>query len=214
MAGRFSQKIEPAYTVALPGPVFEGDFSVESALRKRRSIRKYADEFLSLAGISQLLWSAQGITGPYDAKTSPSAGALYPLEIYLVAAKIEDLAVGIYRYRPQGHKLVCTDSRGRNEEFYYAAFEQECILEAAALIVLTAAYERTTAKYGERGIRYVDMEAGHAAQNIYLQAVALDLGTVTVGAFYDASVKKVLRSEEEPLYIMPVGRLESAASRK
>ncbi len=195
-------------TISLPQPNFRGQVSLEEALLKRRSVREYADRPLTLEEVSQLLWAAQGLTADWGGRTAPSAGALYPLELYLVAGSISGLPPGVYRYMPQEHSLSKTGNGDPRASLAQATLDQAWVKEAAADIVVAAVYERTTEKYGERGIRYVQMEAGHAAQNVYLQATALDLGTVTIGAFYDDQVKAVLGmpQEETPLYIMPVGR--------
>ncbi|MFH0943224.1 MAG: SagB/ThcOx family dehydrogenase [Candidatus Beckwithbacteria bacterium] len=199
---------ESSERIKLPEPKFEGKIPVEKAIRERRSVRDYQDESLSLPEISQLLWAAQGITSPEGLRTVPSAGALYPLEIYLVVGKVEGLPPGVYKYQPKDHQLVKVVEGDKRDQLSQAALNQTWIKEAPVVIVISAVYERTTAKYGERGIRYVYMEVGHAGQNIYLQAVALDLGTVTVGAFSDEQVKALLQmaKEEQPLYLMPVGR--------
>lgn len=163
---------------------------------------------LTLAEVSQLLWAAQGITGPGGKRTAPSAGALYPLELYIVSGKVDGLPSGIYRYAPERHSLQGIAQGDRRRELCDAALGQSSIRTAAAVIVLSGVYDRTTVKYGERGIRYVHMEAGHAAQNIYLQAVPLGLGTVVIGAFRDEEVRKVMKmaERERPLYIMPTGK--------
>lgn len=175
---------------------------------ERRSVRDYTDEPLTLQEVSQLLWAAQGITGRRGFRTSPSAGATYPLEIYLVAGNVEGIDQGMYRYVPDRHAIVKLLDGDLRSQLSEAALGQECVRRGAIDIVFTAVYGRTTWRYGGRGIRYVHMEIGHAAQNIYLQATALNLGTVAVGAFYDDRVKRILSlaEEEEPLYIMPVGR--------
>jgi len=197
-----------AKTVRLPEPATDGAFSIEAALRARRSIRRFGREDLSLSQISQLLWAAQGITDAQGFRTAPSAGALYPLEVHLVAGGVTGLAPGGYRYDARRHALVRTFEGDRRAALRGAALEQAFIEEAAAALVLCAVYRRTTGKYGDRGIRYVHMEAGHAAQNVYLQAVSLRLGTVVIGAFDDERVAAVLGTtgEEDPLYIMPVAR--------
>lgn len=194
--------------VQLPEPRYHSDVSVEEGLQDRRSVREYSDEPLTMGEISQLLWSAQGITDPRDFRTAPSAGALYPLEVYLVAGNVKTLAPGIYKYSPQGHEMVKMVSEDRRQELATAALDQERVEEAAVDIVFTAVYERTTKKYGERGRRYVHMEAGHAAQNLYLQTEALGLGMVVVGAFDDNQVREVVAApaEEKPLYVIPVGK--------
>jgi len=202
------QKIEIGERIKLPEPSYTGNISVEEALSKRRSIRAYSGENLTVEEVSQLLWAAQGITSPGGGRTAPSAGALYPLELYLVAGDVEGIDKGVYRYRPEEHDLEKVKDGDIRAELAEAALGQECVKDAAIDIVFTAVYARTTWKYGERGIRYVHMEAGHAAQNVYLQAVSLDLGTVVIGAFIDSEVNKIVnaREQEEPLYIMPVGR--------
>ncbi|MEM2094862.1 MAG: SagB/ThcOx family dehydrogenase [Candidatus Bathyarchaeia archaeon] len=194
--------------VSLPAPRYESEVSVEEALLKRRSIREYSNKALTIQEISQLLWSAQGITDPRGFRTAPSAGALYPLEVYVAVGNVEDLSKGVYIYKPEGHMLVKVIEGDKREALANAAFDQTWVKNGAIIIVITAVYERTTAKYGDRGIRYVHMEAGHVAQNICLQATAMGLGTVTVGAFYDDQVKLVigLQENEQPIYIMPVGR--------
>ena len=196
-------------TIILPEPRNSGGISVEEALLERRSIRNYKNEALTLAEISQLLWAAQGITHPGGYRTAPSAGALYPLEIYVVAVNVEGLQAGIYKYRPQGHELKKVAEGDVQAELCAAALDQECIEDGAAVLVFAAVYERTTRKYGERGEQYVHMEVGHAAQNVYLQAVSQGLGTVVVGAFDDGGVEKLLQmqDDERALCIMPVGRL-------
>jgi SagB-type dehydrogenase family enzyme len=200
----------PGDRIKLPEPVYESDVPVEQALLQRQSVRDYTDRPLSLAEMAQLLWAAQGITHSGGKRTAPSAGALYPLEVYLVVGEVGGLADGVYKYIPADHELVRVGEGDRRAELSTAALSQESIEEAPAAIVITAIYERTTVKYGERGIRYVHMEVGSAAQNVYLQAVSLDLGTVFIGAFHDQDVKRVLElpDEEQPLCIMPVGRIK------
>ena len=197
-------------TIKLPGPVQDSKTSIEKAIRERRSVRSFRESPLTLAEVSQLLWAAQGITSPRGLRTAPSAGALYPLEIYLIAGNVDALPDGVYHYRPIRHELVRVIAGDRRSELCTAALGQSSVRNAAAVIVLAAVYERTTVKYGERGIQYVHMETGHAAQNVSLQAVPLSLGTVVIGAFQDAEVRKVLKvpDREQPLYVMPVGRLK------
>jgi SagB-type dehydrogenase family enzyme len=203
------QQMRPsAEPVRLPEPRSKSGTSVEEALLKRRSVCEYSKSTLTLPQVSQLLWSAQGITGQDGSRTAPSAGALFPLEVYLVVGHVDGLSSGIYKYEPHGHELTLVASGDKRKVLYRAALEQESVRDGAAAIIIAALYERTTRKYGERGIRYVHMEAGHAAQNVYLQASSLNLGTVVIGAFQDELVKKVLQmsNKESPLYIMPVGR--------
>ena len=197
-----------ANAITLPKPQYDSEVSLEQSLLERRSIRKYTGEPVTLQELSQLLWAAQGITDPRGFRTAPSAGALYPLEVYVVAGDVENLVTGIYKYDPDEHDLVPVLDGDKRSELAYAALAQSFVKEGALAIVFTAVYERTKVKYGERGIRYVHMEAGHAAQNVCLQAIALGLGAVTVGAFHDGQVAELLNlpDDEQPLYIIPVGR--------
>lgn len=210
MAATFISKGQCLPTIELPSPKYQSDVSVEEALRKRRSVRDFAQEPLRLDEVSQLLWSAQGITDPEGFRTAPSAGALYPLEVFIVVGNVEDLPEGVYRYISRKHELQCMGEKDQRKALGRAALWQGCIADGAAVIVFAGVYERTTRKYGERGVRYVHLEAGHAAQNVYLQAQSLDLATVVVGAFKDDKVRDVLglSEEEQPLYLMPVGRPE------
>jgi SagB-type dehydrogenase family enzyme len=199
----------PSKTIKLPQPAYDSKTSIERALLERRSIRKYNNLPISLSDVSQLLWAAQGLSGARGLRTAPSAGALFPLEIAVVAGNVNDLAPGIYLYKPEGHGLRKIVDNDKRKELSRAALGQSAITNAAAVLVISAVYERTTIKYGERGVRYVHMEAGHAAENVFLQAVSLNLGTVVIGAFDDSGVKKVvnLTGGEQPLYLMPIGRL-------
>jgi SagB-type dehydrogenase family enzyme len=199
-----------AEEIRLPPPRDSGDMSVETALQKRRSVRDYKDSPLALADVSQLLWAAQGITSERGYRTAPSAGALYPLEVYLVAGQVNDLPAGVYKYQPRGHKLMKIAGDDQRSALAAAALGQQPVREGAVDIVLAAVYERTTVKYGRRGVQYVHMEVGHAAQNVYLQAESLALGTVFIGAFDDEKVKGLLKmpDAERPLGIMPVGKPE------
>lgn len=197
-------------TIRLPEPVHDSDTSVEEALRKRRSNRSYKYMPLTRAEISQLLWAAQCITSQSGLRTAPSAGALYPLEMYVVAGNVEGLPDGVYKYSPHNHELTGLAEGDKRNKLCEAALGQTSVRNAAAVIVMSVVYERTTVKYGDRGLKYVHMESGHAAQNVFLQAVPLNLGAVVIGAFYDDKVKEVLEmpENEQPLYIMPVGRMK------
>jgi SagB-type dehydrogenase family enzyme len=196
-------------TVDLPQPRLEGDISLEETLRMRRSVREYAGAPLTLEEVSQLLWAAQGITSESGGRTAPSAGALYPLEVYLAAGDVEGLPAGVYRYDPAPHQLVKVKGGDVRTELCDVSLGQEAVRNGAIDIVIAAVYERTEVKYGDRAVRYVQMEAGHAGQNVCLQAAALELGAVTIGAFSDDAVAQVLglRDDEAPLYVIPVGRL-------
>jgi len=194
--------------VTLPKLQYESTTSVEQALLKRRSVREFRNLPLALDDLGQLLWAAQGITDRVGFRTAPSAGALYPLELYAVAGNVQGLLTGLYRYIPRGHALRRIANGDKRPALGHAAYDQPSIAEAPAVLALCAVYERVTGKYGERGLRYVHMEAGHAAQNVYLQAVFLNLGTVVLGAFDDMRVAETLTlgEQEQPLYLMPIGR--------
>ena len=204
------EKPTPEKIVQLPRPSQESSTSIEKSLLRRRSIRQYRNSPLAIDEIGQLLWAAQGITHGRDFRSAPSAGALYPLETYLVAGNVTGLAPGLYRYIPHGHRLAQVLSGDRRRELYAAALHQDSVLEAPASIVFSAVFSRSTGKYGKRGIRYGHMESGTAAQNVSLQAVSLDLGTVVIGAFQDDEVRSVLSmpSGEDPMIIMPVGKIK------
>lgn len=195
--------------IRLPAPRTTGRTSLEEVLLKRRSIRDYRNEPITLAEISQLLWAAQGTTHREGLRAAPSAGALYPLELYVVIGNAQDLAPGIYKYSTGQHALSQVVSGDQRSALAAAALEQPQVTQGAISLVFSAVYERTMKKYRERAVRYVHMEAGHAAQNVYLQATALNLGTVVLGAFEDARVKRVVNmpADEQPLYIMPIGRI-------
>lgn len=198
-----------ASTIRLPAPRFEGRVSVERALEKRRSQREFVSAALTLPELSQLLWAAQGVNRPDGGRTAPSAGALYPLEVYVVAGNVADLPVGVYRYLPGEHGLVVVAAGDRRRALATAALGQDWIRSAPAALVIAAVYERTARKYGARAPQYVHFEAGCAAQNVALQAAAMGLGTVVVGAFGDAEVAATIgqQADERPLAILPVGRL-------
>jgi SagB-type dehydrogenase family enzyme len=192
--------------VLLPEPGKRGLLSVEEAIARRRSVRTFTDAPVLLSEVSQLLWAAQGITGEDGFKrAAPSAGAKYPLEIYVVAGNVEDLMPGVYHYNPSEHALEVVRRGDLRAELSDEALSQESVENAALDIVIAAVYGRTEEKYGERGDRYVHIEVGAVAENVYLQAETIGLGTTFVGAFSDEGVKKLLRSEAEPLGIMPTG---------
>jgi len=195
-----------ADTTALPEPDTLGHRTVEQALVHRRSVRSFSSGALTLAEVGQVLWAAQGWTAAWGGRTAPSAGGTYPMELYLVAGKVDGLKPGVYRYLGDGHALEKVKSGDVRQGLAGAALGQTCISAAPAVLVLTCEYKRTTGRYGERGFRYVHMEAGHVGQNVHLECEALGLGTVMIGAFVDAGVKRVLGTGLEPLYIMPVGR--------
>lgn len=196
----------------LPAPDTAGGMPVGKALALRRSVRTFEDRAISLRDLGQLSWSGQGITQPASAnrpalRTAPSAGALYPLELYVVAGKVEGLAPGVYHYEPALHRLRPVAEGDRRAALARAALNQAAVSSAPAVFVVAAVVGRTTPRYGERAPRYVHMEVGAAVENILLQAVALGLGGVFVGAFQDAQVGQALGilPPEEVLALVPVG---------
>jgi len=195
-------------TINLPKPEYNSDVSLEESLVKRRSVRDFTGESLTLKEVSQLLWAAQGTTSNFGGRTAPSAGALYPLEVYLIVGDVQGLSTGIYLYKPKKHELVMISGKDVRQPLAGAALGQSAVKKGAIDLVFTAVYQRITRKYGDRGIKYVHMEIGHAAQNVCLQATAMEMGVVTIGAFNDQKVSRILNlpKNEEPLYIIPVGK--------
>ncbi len=193
--------------VQLPPPDTVGGMTVEQALLHRRSVRTYTEDPLSLNQLSQILWSAQGITSPRGFRTAPSAGATFPMVVYAVVGNVEGLPCGVYRYLPQDHSIQMVIQGDLRVDLSKAALGQEWVENAPVVLVLSAIPSRTSRRYGGRAMRYIYIEAGHIGQNIYLQCASLGLGTVAVGAFIDEEVKDVLRleGEEIPVYILPVG---------
>ncbi|MEO0275579.1 MAG: SagB/ThcOx family dehydrogenase [candidate division WOR-3 bacterium] len=187
--------------IKLPEPNFKGKYTLEEVLKKRRTCRDFVrDKKLTIEQISQLLWATYGITEThYGLKTAPSAGARYPLDIYVAK---ED---GVFKYIPEKHALEEVLKEDVRKRIATLSWNQEFIADAPCVFIFYAVYERTTSRYGERGIRYVHFDLGHAAQNLLLQAEALDLGACPVGAFNDSEIKEILKFKGEPIYIIPVG---------
>jgi SagB-type dehydrogenase family enzyme len=200
--GQAVEEDQLADIISLPQPSHDGPLSLEEALLQRRSTRQFTSAQLSMEQVSQLLWATQGITNELGFRTAPSAGALYPLEIYLVSQD------GVFHYQPSTNVLVQHREGDLRRDVYEAALRQDAIIQAPITVVISAVYTRTSWKYGAaRTPRYVHMEAGHAAQNLLLQAVSLGLGAVPIGAFEDKQVQAILGLPEdhEPLYLIPVG---------
>ena len=193
--------------IKLPEPVYKSNISLEEVLLKRRSIRNYKNENLTIKQLAQILWAAQGITSDYGYRTAPSAGAIYPIEIYILVNNVKGLEKGIYYYNPFKHLLQFLKKGDFSEQIKRACLGQEWVKKASVDVIITAEFERTMNRYGERGIRYVYLEAGHIAQNIYLQMISLNLGGVVIGAFIDNSVQHVLSTPKthKPIYVIPIG---------
>jgi SagB-type dehydrogenase family enzyme len=198
-------------TIELPHPFITGGLPLAEALSQRRSIRDFSPEPVLLFQLSQILWAAQGITdNRNNFRTAPSAGGTFPLEIFAAIGDngVEKIDAGLYHYEIETHTLALRVLEDVRPELSDAAFNQDFIAVAPVSLVICAVYDRTLMRYSTRGERYVYMEAGHSGQNIYLQATALGLGTVAVGAFYEDRMRNVLQldSKERPLYILPIGK--------
>lgn len=203
-------------TISLPAPHKSGSVSLEEVLSVRRSHRSYTGEAVTAEQLSQVLWAAYGINKPLNNpkfgggfRTTPSAGATYPLNVYVLVCKVTGINAGLYRYIPDGHKILKLSDKDLKNDLCAAAYNQAMIKDAPVCLFYSATFSRTTEKYGSRGRdRYVCMDLGHSAENVYLQAEAMNLGTCAIGAFDDLAVRKVLSlpDEEVPLYIMPIGK--------
>ena len=208
MSVPIESNVAVAETIALPEPRRTGQAALEAVMSARRSVRDFTAGSIALAELGQLLWAAQGTTDTNVGRTAPSAGATYPLELYAVAGTVDDLPPGVYRYDSRRHALHGIAAGDRRRALAAAALSQTWVADAALVLVIAAVFKRTTSKYGRRGERYVHIEAGHAGQNVCLQAEALGLGTTVVGAFGDDAVKGVIGADEpgEPLCLLPIGR--------
>ena len=189
--------------INLPPPQLAGRITVEEAINRRRSIRNFRKDPLDLKTIGQILWAAQGVTDQRRKyRAAPSAGATYPLETYVATPD------GLFHYQPNGHFLRQIKERDMRSQLSAAAYGQKVIADAPLVVIFCAEMSRTVGRYEKRGEIYVHMEAGHAAENIHLQAVALDLGSVPVGAFRENELSGLLNLpvSQTPLYMIPVGR--------
>ena len=208
--------------ITLPPPRFDSEYSIEKALLNRRSVRRYARQALTRAELAQLLWACQGISKAEtyqlgarsvqtNYRTAPSAGALYPLEVYALVKDVEGVEPGLYHYLPgpgkENHSLVQVQKGERSAELADAALGQSFITEAAANVIIGGVVQRMAVKYGGRARLYVMLEVGHAAQNLCLQAQSLKIGVVPIGAFSDEEVRRLIGEEAEPFYILSVGKI-------
>lgn len=203
---RTTEHADEGLVVRLPEPG-DGGVTVEEALRRRRSVREFQPVSLTLMQVADLLWAAQGSTDASGLRAAPSAGGLYPLRTYLVAGRVDGLDAGIYRYESGAHSLRLVVAGDEREELGRVAQNQDWMAGASVVVVFVADYREPMRKYGERAVRYVDLEAGHAVENVCLQAVALGLGATVVGAFHDDEVRRLLKAPEleRPLCLVPVG---------
>ncbi len=193
--------------VPLPEPSLSGLRSLEETMAQRRTVRSFSRKPLTIAQASQLLWAAQGVTSPEGFRTAPSGGGLYPLEVRLLAANIDGIATGVWHYLPASHQLQLDSYGDRRERLVDASYQQAWIAQGSAIFAITGVSGRSSAKYGTRGVRFTYMEAGHAAQNLLLQAVGLGLEAGLIGGFDDSKVRAALQlpAAEEPLYLVVVG---------
>jgi SagB-type dehydrogenase family enzyme len=197
----------PGPGIKLPAVPHQGSMSLEAALWARHSTRSLTRDSLSLADVGRLLWAAQGVNRPDGHRTAPSAGATYPLELYVVAARVQGLAAGVYHYVPQGHQLETVATGDRLQALVDTATHQAWQADAAVVVVYAGAYERAARRFRERAERYVPMDVGFAAQNVYLEAAALGLGTTFAGSFQDSTLAALLGlpAGQRPLGVMPIG---------
>lgn len=208
-AAKDKQQFKEA-TMKLRPPKTDGTVSVEYAIKQRRTIRSFSPGILNLNQLSQLLWSAQGMTenGGFK-RAAPSAGALYPMDVYAVvgSGSVERIEAGVYHYENNGHALSYITKKDVRDGVAKASLSQMWMARAPLNIVIAAEYSRITVKYKERGIRYAMIEAGHIAQNLFLQAEAMGLKAAIVGAFHDNELIEILKipRTHEPLLIMPIG---------
>ncbi len=203
-------QVEKERVIRLSEPAYDGKISVERAIKERRTIRDFQPKPLTLDQLSQLLWSAQGITDERNGfRAAPSGGALYPLDVYAVVGEgaVEGLVSGVYHYHPLSHSIQVIRKGDRRKEVASASLWQMWMVRAPVIFVITSEYDRITGKYGNRGMRYAQIEVGHVGQNIFLQSGALGLAAGIVGAFRDGAVAKAIGAPKahEPLIIMPVG---------
>jgi SagB-type dehydrogenase family enzyme len=188
-------------TAVLPSPEPDVGLGIDDVLARRRSVRSFTDRPLEEEAISRLLWAAQGVTASWGGRTAPSAGALYPIEVYVATAD------ALRRYVPEGHGQVELALEDRRPRIAEATGGQEAATDAPTLFVITGVVARTATKYGDRAQRYVQLEAGHVCQNLLLEATALRLGAVPIGAFSDEALRDALGLDdgELPLYVVPIG---------
>ena len=196
--------------VELPEPKHEGEVSVEEAIFNRKSIRSFTDDSLTVQDVSQLLWAAggqtvDGITGP--TRAYPSAGAIYPLDLYIVIGNVVGIPPGAYKYDWSKHALDLITAGDVRQQLSEAGFGQRMIMEAPVTMIVVGLFDKVANRYGEENaLRFVYMDTGHMGQNVHLEAESLGLGTVMVGALYPDEVAKVIKSKEgKPVYMMPVG---------
>ena len=195
--------------VVLPEPKRVGSVSIEEAIESRRSVRTFEKKPVTIEELSQILWAGQGEINEAGKRTAPSAGATYPIELYVVVTNVNGLKQGIYYYNYEANSLKILKKGKFARQIRKAALDQESVENASLNIIVSAQFSRTESRYGSRAKRYVFMECGHVGQNIQLQATAIGLGSVIVGAFRDDEIKEAIGIKEDVLYVIPVGRYKS-----
>jgi len=194
--------------ISLPEPTFISNTSIENALLSRRSTRIFKNNPLKISDISQLAWSAQGVNDPRGFRTTPSAGAFYPLNLYIVVQNITDLPCAIYKYKPEEHELLKINQEKEINNYWITTMEQYSIKNSAAIFIFSAKLEQIIASYGAYGKKFLYMEVGHTTQNIYLQSTSLEIGTTIIGGINEKEIRQLVNMplHEHPLCIMPVGK--------
>lgn len=211
-----NQSREVLTIVNLPQIEIARNMSVDQAIQNRRSVRRFSATPLTLKDVSQLLWAAQGITDfERNFRTTPSAGGVFPMEIYLVAGDdgVQELDAGIYHYNPFNHTLEMIVRGDMRYNLSQAAHQQKWVNDAPISLIITGNYLKMQDRYSDKNLstRFVDMEAGHIGENIYLEAVSRGLGTVAIGSFYDDQMINLLKlpANETPIYIYPIGKKDN-----
>lgn len=194
--------------IKLPKPKITGNISIEAAISKRKTYRVFSSKSISLAELSQLLWAAQGITHDNYLRAAPSAGATYPLELFVIVRNMKGLEPGTYHYRVTEHALEKHSNQTFDQELFNLAFKQQSVKNAKLIIVVAADFKRTEKKYHQYASPYVWMEAGHATQNMMLEGVSIGVGMVSIGGFKYKNVSKLMNlGQFQPLYLVCMGKI-------
>jgi SagB-type dehydrogenase family enzyme len=197
----------PGNRLALAVPEGKDAGTLNGALTRRRSVREYQEKPISLEQVSRLLWAAQGVTGVGGLRTSPSAGAIYPLKAYVIASQVAGLAAGVYRYEPDTNELAFVESGDRRKVLCQAAMGQECVAMSPMAVLLVSWDKRMKGEFGDFAEKLVLIESGHAAQNFLLEAVSMGLGGIGLAKFDGDAIRAAVpfRSDEEPRYLLLAG---------
>ena len=197
--------------IALHPPVPNGSTSIDEALKRRKSIRQFSTKSLNEKQLSYLLWASTGVQrqeGEHEFRTAPSAGALYPIETYLVVSSVEDIPQGVYHYSIGSHALEELNAGDFRRAITIAAMGQRMCMEATVVFIWTAIFQRSKWKYGQRAYRYVYLDAGHIAENLALSATSIGIGSCHIAAIFDDEVNEILGvdgSDESAIYMTVLG---------